>query len=213
MTERGKWLFPMVLLAAGSVWTCAALADMEIAPRVAAAPAELAAEREPQAAKRRREWERPEGDRLIDRLLANAQFTLKLGLPEATINKMHEELVEVQNKAAELDARVRQLSLDQADQMTRFFQSKEVGTNSLMALADEIGRARTEQAKLTIRRMQVIRKYLTVEQIRQARELMRERMLKERDVRGEPAAKAERRERPAPTAPASQPLTKPPEGW
>jgi len=214
MRRLVKWLKPVVLLAMGCGWTVAALADMEVAPRAAGAPAAVAAEREPQAAKRRREWDRPEGDRLIDRLVANPQFTLKLGLTEATSNKMHDDLLDVQNKVAELDARVRQLSLEQADQMTRFFQSKEISTNSLMALADDIGRARTEQAKLTIRRMMVIRKYLTGDQIRLAREMMRERMQKERDARGEPAVvKADRREKVAAPVPAAQPLTKPPEGW
>ncbi len=216
MKQAGIWMRVWMVAIAACSTAGLSRADLEIKPRAADVTVAATAGRDQPFAKRWRGEadQRPEGDRIIDRLVANSQVMEQLGVANEAVNHMRDDLRDVQSRAGDLENRVRQLSLDQAEQMKRFFQSRDVGTNALMRLADEIGRARIEQAKLTIQRMVVIRKYLTPEQIGQARELMRERMAKEREARGEPAVKQERRDRAAPAAaPNAQPLTKPPEGW
>ena len=220
MKRLPKWTIHACACALACGFSAAALADMEIEPR------QPAATTEPQQVKRRWQvergeqgiWATPESDRIIDRLLANPKFVAELGLTDETVNKLHDEMKGVQDKSIDLDAQIRKLALEQAEQVNRFLQSAEAGTNGLMKVVEEIGRQRTEQAKLAIQRLIVLRKYLTPEQIRKARELVRERMQKERGEQAG-AVKAERRNAAVgkaaakADAPAGQTPPKPPEGW
>lgn len=220
MKRLPRWT--MLVRMAAVILPAATLADMEIDPRQPAA-----AEQQPKRrwlAERGGEqpfWAVPESDRIIDRLLANAKFVAELGLTDDTVTKLHDEMKVVQDKSIDLDAQIHKLALDQAEQMSRFLQSTDAGTNGLMKVVEEIGKQRTEQAKLAIQRLLVLRKYLTPEQIRKAHELVRERMQKEREARGDQpggaaAAKAERRNAAAKAkadAPPGPPPPKPPEGW
>lgn len=200
------------------------LADMEVARSAAGEKAEEGAGR--------RRWQGEAGwgigmlgsGRFIDRVLINPRVATELGLTEETVNKLREELKELDAKSVDLDARVKKLALDQADQLSRFLQNREAGTNDLMKLTEDIGRQRTEQGKLAIQRLVVIRKYLTPEQIRKARELVHEHMQKEREGRGGAAAGApgpranertEKRANPRPLKAETPgtPPPKPPEGW
>ena len=197
-----------------------AAADMEVAPQGAegGVQARKRWQASPRAEGESRALALPEGERLIDRMVANPRFTAELGLTEETGTKLREEIKGVHARSVELDERVRKLSLEQADQLAKYLQSPDAGTNGLMKLSEDIGRERTEQAKLAIERLIVIHKYLTPEQIRKAHELLREH-LKEREARGGAAAGAGRAERrggtgkaggkPDPAAPPPQP----PEGW
>jgi len=204
-----------------------ARADMEILP--AKNPAAARPEREKRwpppgvdrPAMERGAWvERNEGERIIERLLANQEIITRLGLAEEQVNRMRAEIKDVQTRSIDLDAAIRKLALDQAERMSAFLQSPDAYTSALIKAADELGRARTEQAKLTIQRMVVIRKYLTPEQIARAHAIMREHIQRERGAEGGELRpnKGERRElrgdRPLekPRTPDA-PAPKPPEGW
>jgi len=147
------------------------------------------------------------GERLIDHLLANDKLTAEIGLQADIVAKLREESHAIQTQQTELDTQIRKLALDQASRMSKLLLSSDANTNEVMKAVEEIGRLRTEQAKLAVQNLMVVRKYLTPDQIRKARELMRAQMQnKDNEVR--PGKK----ERGA-TAPAGPPPPKPPEGW
>ncbi len=184
----------------------AALADMEIAPRVGANNTEGRAARRWAQQNERAEGDGGVGERLIDRLLANAKLTTELGLTEEIVARLREESRALQARQIELDAQIRKLSLEQTDRMAKLLLASDANTNEVMKTVEELGRLRTEQAKLAVQHLMAVRRHLTPEQIRKARELMHERAQKNAENR---AARKEK----AP-APAAGPLPpKPPEGW
>ncbi len=148
----------------------------------------------------------PIGERLLDRLLANAKLTTELGLTDETVAKLREESHALQLRSIDLNAQIRKLSLDQADRMSKLLVSADANSNEVMMGVEEIGRLRTEQAKLAVQQLMVVRKYLTPDQIRKAHELMRERMQKNAE------AHSAKKEKNATSPTGSQP-THPPEGW
>ena len=220
MRNSMRWITPAALSLACSGLAAMALADMEIAPAKppANAPGARAEKRwqpgERMGGETGPVWaERMEGERIIDRVLANPEVMEKLGVTEEALGKLRAEIKDVQTRSIDLDAQVRKLAVEQADQMSKFLQSPDANTNALMKLADDLGKARTDQAKLMLQRLFVIRKYMTPEQIAKAREMMRDRLLRERGENGEGKAnKTERQNRKA-DKPAGAPPPKPPEGW
>ena len=215
MKCKGKMIF--VYLSVLAMLLCAvplARADMEIAPRGAVTA--TTANTEDHAARRMGQNARALGDmsgeRLIDRLLANAKLTKELGISDETVVKLREESRQNQNRQIDLDAQISKLSLVQHDSMTKLLWDADANTNEVMKALEEIGRLRTEQAKLAVQNLLVIRKYLTPEQISKARELMRERL------QNNVAARREKTDaRPAKKEKGTQPAgplpPKPPEGW
>ena len=142
------------------------------------------------------------GERLIDRLLANPKLTTEIGVTEEHVGKLRAEAHAIEVRQLELESRIRKLSLLQADRMSKLLQSPEANTNEVMKGVEELGQLRTEQAKLAVQNLMVIRKHLTPEQIRKARELMRERMQNNAEGRAE-----KKKEKAATAAPP------PPEGF
>ena len=192
---RRVW-FQMVL-AVGLGVAFAALAGAENAPA-----GDSGSNAEVRAARRMAPNERKGeqmGERLIDHLLANARLTTEIGLTEDTVARLREESHALQARQIDLDAQIRKLSLSQADRMSKLLLSADVNTNEVMKSVEEIGRLRTEQAKLAVQHLLVVRQYLTPDQIRKARELMRERMQNNAD--GRPA----KRDKNAPAAAGTPP--------
>lgn len=185
-----------------------ALADMEIAPRATAK-----ANNEERAARGMALTPAEmSGERLIDRLLANAKLTKELGLSEDTVVKLREESRQNQNRQIDLDAQIRKLSLVQHDTIAKLLLSADANTNEVMKTLDEIGRLRTDQAKLAVEKLLLIRKYLTPEQISKAHELMRDRQQNNAAARREkPDARPAKKEKDA--QPAGPQPAKTPEGW
>ena len=142
------------------------------------------------------------GERLIDRLLNNPKLTTEIGLNEDQVARLREEGHEIEVRQMELESRIRKLALLQADHMSKLLLSPEVNTNEVMKGVEALGQLRTEQAKLTIQALLVVRKHLTPEQIRKARELMRDHMQTNAEARAE-----KKKEKSAPVAPP------PPEGF
>ena len=197
--------FCLVMSALVLVPAAIALADGETAPQGGA--------NSTNESRAPRRWSQSErmageqiGERLIDRLLASAKLTTEIGLTNDTVAKLREESHALQIRQIDLDAQIRKLSLTQADRSSKLLQASDANTNEVMKSVEEIGRLRTEQAKLAVQNLMVVRKYLTPEQIRKARDLMRERMQNNGEAR--PA----KREKNA-AASAGTPPPKPPEGW
>jgi len=118
----------------------------------------------------------PENERNVDRMLANPGFVAALGISDDTASKLRIELKDIQEREIDLNAQIRKLALNQADQMAQLLQSANVNTNELMRMVETIGKCRTEQAKLAIQSLLILHQYLTPDQIRRAHELVRERM-------------------------------------
>jgi hypothetical protein len=139
----------------------------------------------------------------IDRFAGNAKLMSEIGVDETTQKKLRTELMAVRKRYVELNEQITKRSMEQADQMGKFMQSPTVGTSNLMTLVEEIGTLRTEQAKCSLQRLMIVRKYLTSEQMAKVRQAMREREPKHEARAGE---KGERRERvPGNVPPAVQP--------
>jgi hypothetical protein len=214
LVVRG-WRSALVAVACSS---SVVLADMEVAPRGLANNTEArAGKRWAPTGEARGEGEQV-GERLIDRLLANAKLTAEIGLTEDTVARLREESHALQARQIDLDAQIRKLSLDQTDRMSKLLLSPDASTNELMKTVEQIGQLRIEQAKLAVQHLIIVRRYLTPDQIRKARELMRER-LGRKDAEARPEARAEKVEarnavkKDKPQAPAGPPPPKPPEGW
>lgn len=132
-----------------------------------------------------RRWDRPGGlarpqqmgERLIDQLLANTKLTEAIGLNADVAAKLRDELHALQAQCGELEAQINKISLEQEGHLKKWLWQRQPPDDSgeIMKTVEEIGRLRTEQAKLNIQNLLVIRKYLTPEQIGKARELLRDR--------------------------------------
>jgi len=146
------------------------------------------------------------GGRLIDRLMENTKLTAEIGLSKDTVARLRDETLAIQTQQQDLDAQIRKLSLEQANRMSKLLLSSDANTSEVMKAVEEIGHLRTEQAKLTVQNLIVVRKYLTPEQIRKARELMREQA-QNKDGENRPSKKG------TPATTASPAPAKPPEGW
>ena len=176
-----------------------ARADMEIAPR-----GTPNANNEERAARGAGMNGRAPGDlsgeRLMDRLLANAKLTKELGLSDETVANLREESRQNKTRQIDLDAQILKLSLAQHDAMAKLLLDADTHTNEVMKILEDIGRLRTDQAKLAVQNLLMIRKYLTPDQIRKARELMRERQQNNAVRREKAEARPPKKEKGAPPA-------------
>ncbi|MFZ4395980.1 MAG: hypothetical protein ACOYOU_10190 [Kiritimatiellia bacterium] len=176
-----------------------ARADMEIAPRGAAN-----ANNEERAARgagtNGRVSGELSGERLMDRLLANVKLIKELGLSDETVVILREESRQNKTRQMDLDAQILKLSLMQHDFMAKLLLDADTHTNEVMKIIEDIGRLRTEQAKLAVQNLLMIRKYLTPDQIRKARELMRERQQNNAVRREKAEARPPKKEKGAPPA-------------
>lgn len=204
--KKTEFSLPLVLaLVLGS--TSQGWADMELAPRGG-----TNSNAEGRTPRRWAQHERmgvgePMGERLIDRLLANAKLTTEIGVSAENVVKLREESHTIQARRIDLDAEIRKLSLMQTDHMAKLLSAADANTNEVMKTVDQLGQLRTEQAKLAVQNLLVIRKYLTPEQIRKARELMRERMQNNAEAR------AEKKKEKNGSFSTVAPPPKPPEGF
>ena len=104
------------------------------------------------------------------------------------------------------------MSIEQASRVSKLLLSPDANTNGVMQTVEEIGRLRTEQAKLMVQNLMIIRKYLTPDQIRKARELVRAQMPnKDGNKDGESRSSNAKKGTLAPAV--GTPAAKPPEGW
>lgn len=125
---------------------------------------------------------------MIVRMLSNPKFLAEVDISTEQATKLQSALKDVESKMIDLEAEIKKASLSQTEQMTKLLADTQSSPKELMATVEKIGGLRTEQAKLQIQRLVVVRENLTPDQIAKARTVMREHMEK---VRGELARRGE----------------------
>lgn len=124
----------------------------------------------------------------LTRLLGMGRAAEELGVSQETIQKIREQMQALREKEIDLQAQMQKLSLRQASLVSSLMSDRTRKPDESMQLVEEIGAVRTELAKMTIRRLLVVRENLTDEQILKGRELLQQRMER---MRGEGGRRGE----------------------
>lgn len=111
-------------------------------------------------------------EEMMERMLNNPEIMEKLGISEENARKIQEELKKIQEESHGLRTEMEKLGMEQAKAMT----AKELDEGRLMSLVDELGRVRTELAKIQIRKMILLRQNIDPEKMEAIRARMQERM-------------------------------------
>lgn len=111
-------------------------------------------------------------DEMVERMLNNPEMREKLGISEENMQKIKEELKKMHEESRQLRAQMEKLGMEQAKAMT----SKELDEGRLMSLVEELGKIRTEMAKMQIRKMILLRKNIDPEKMDAIRQKAQERM-------------------------------------
>ena len=106
---------------------------------------------------------------MIMRMLANPNVLTEAGISEDQANKLKAALKEIEIKMIDLEAEIKKASLEQTEHMAKLLSETPVSSKNLMDIVEKIGELRTEQAKLQIKRLIVIREILTPDQIAKVR--------------------------------------------
>jgi hypothetical protein len=132
---------------------------------------------------------------MIMRMLTLPKILAEADISTEQADKLQAALKEVENKMIDLDAEIKKASLSQAEQMSKLLADTQSSPKELMATVEQIGGLRTDQAKLQIQRLVVIRENLTPDQIAKARAAARahfEKMRGDAERRGFEGAEAGR---------------------
>lgn len=118
---------------------------------------------------------------MVSRLVANSELAARAGLTEEQTTKLKDGLFDLKQKGIELKAQVELAGMEQAKLMT----AKEIDEGALMKAVEKAGELRTEQAKLRVKGLVLMKKTLKPEQAEQIRNMMREHMRERfREARG-----------------------------
>jgi len=104
------------------------------------------------------------GGNWLEGRIMQADFMEKVGLTQENVDKLKAALKELDDAMQKINTEIRTLSTQQAELMQKVLVDADAKTDDLMALTEKIGGLRTEQAKLTTKRLLVIRDNLTAEQ-------------------------------------------------
>jgi len=111
-------------------------------------------------------------EEMVERMLNNPEMREKLGISEENMQKIKEELKKMHEESSQLRAQMEKLGMEQAKAMT----SKELDEGRLMSLVEELGKIRTERAKMQMRKMILLRKNIDPEKMDAIRKKAQERM-------------------------------------
>jgi Spy/CpxP family protein refolding chaperone len=120
-------------------------------------------------------------DAMIMHALRNPQVADKIGLSEEQRETISRKVEKLEDRTLTLKYKMEKASLKQARLMT----AKDIDEKALMDVIDELGEYRTQMAKQKIGMLIFMRKTLTPEQAKNMREIMRERMRKNKKEHGE----------------------------
>jgi len=115
-------------------------------------------------------------DDMMTHALRNPEIAEKIGLSEEQRDKISRRIEKMEDKNLDLKYKIEKAALKQARLMT----TKDLDEEALMAVVDELGKYRTQQAKQRIGMLIFMRKTLTDEQATKMREIMRDRMQERR---------------------------------
>lgn len=106
----------------------------------------------------------------IARLVRDRKLAAEVGLSEKQAQRIQEQLYKVRVKMVDLQADLQKAAMKQA----RLISAETIDEKALMTAVEETGRIRTKIAKLRIRPLLLLKSSLDPEQLRRARERMRE---------------------------------------
>ncbi len=115
-------------------------------------------------------------DTMFFRMVMDPRTATEIGLKAEVAAAMRAEMTKVQEKQIDLQAELRKLMLRQTDLVAGLLANREKDSAEALELVEEMGKVRTEIAKLAIERILVVRQHMTDEQIAGARRTMAERM-------------------------------------
>lgn len=132
-------------------------------------------------------------DSFILRAISNPRVAKELGLTDEQIAGLREKIFGLKQKQIELGADLEKVGLQQAKLMSE----KKIDEAAVMAQVEKAGALRTEQAKLRVQGLLILKKTLSDEQIEKAREMVGDRMGMRRgpDMGGESSREAAERRR------------------
>jgi len=113
---------------------------------------------------------------LIVHVLGNSKLAEEIGLTTAQVSELKNAIFALRERQVELRARIEKAGLEQA----RLLTESTVDEDALMAAVEKAGAAGTEQAKLRMRQLLLVKKSLTSEQIEKAKEFALDWLAKRR---------------------------------
>ncbi|MDR2849283.1 MAG: hypothetical protein LBW77_01895 [Verrucomicrobiota bacterium] len=162
----------------------------------------------------------------VGRRLLSDEFVKQVGIDDERAAKLKEALGKIDAQSREVEGKIEKAAAQQGEVAKKVLEEPNAKTDELMAIIEDIGKLRTEQAKLSTQMLVVIRDTLTPEQRAKSRELITaegQRRMRERGAGGPPPGIPgregghERGNRPPPApggAPAGGPARPPaPQGW
>lgn len=126
----------------------------------------------------------------LEKLLMNPEVAQELGLTKEQISALQESIDEISKKTIDLKAELEKAGLGQA----RLMASGNLDKEAIMSMIDKTSAIRTELAKMQVKKLILIKKTVSAEQIQKIREKIRSR----HENAGQ---SGEKRERPAREAP------------
>jgi len=109
---------------------------------------------------------------MMDRILGDEELAKKSGLSDEQITTIKSELNALKERSIELRAQLELAGMEQAE----IIASDEVDEAALMAAVEKTGKINTEMAKVRIKRLLVMKKNISPEQLAKIREMVHERM-------------------------------------
>lgn len=106
---------------------------------------------------------------MIARILANTKVAQEVGLTEDQIATLRNKLDELRKEEADIRAALEKLGIDQAKLLTE----KDLNEEAIMAAVDKLAEKRTALAKLQIKKLILIKKTITPEQMQKIQEILR----------------------------------------
>ncbi len=142
----------------------------------------------------------------LGRRLASPEFMEKVGIQGEQATKLKAGLEEIEKQSQKIEESIEKLALEQAAIAKRVLAEPGAADDELMQKVEQIGKLRTEQAKLATKRMIVMRDNLTSAQREKVLALMNDEQKRWRD---------ERDKNPPNNRPAGAQNNRPPapQGW
>lgn len=153
--------------------------------------------------------ERPQRSRMVQRPMMQGQgpwlvrlFTKKENFEKIGISdkikadKLFADLESIKGESNALEKKIREISREQAELMRKLFSDRTSDGKDVMAKIDEVAKLRADQARLSVKAIQLLRENLSDEQMQNARNMIMERGRMRRAMRHGGGAQAERHRQP-----------------
>lgn len=110
----------------------------------------------------------------VGRLLSTDEFAKEVALTDEQKSAIKKAVEEIDTQSRSLQDQIGELARRQADLYSKTFFTADASAAEIYTIVEEIGKLRTEQAKLSVRQMVAIRDILTEEQRTKTSQYIRE---------------------------------------